>query len=82
MDSVLVLNEDVLVKLKKNAKKKGVTPEVWIEEVVDREFTLSNLPRFTEQERAKMHEYSKDMDRRYTELMKKKYRKKMGLDVK
>lgn len=82
MSNVIVLDDARFTKLEKNAEKKGVTPEVWIKEVIDQEFELANLPRFSDEERADMHFYSKDLDRRYAETMRKRYQKKLGLDKK
>ncbi|MFN0278520.1 MAG: hypothetical protein ACKVRN_07955 [Pyrinomonadaceae bacterium] len=82
MSNVIVLDDAIFTKLEKNAQKRGVTPEVWIENVVDKEFEIANLPRFSKGERTAANEYSKELDRRYAELMKKKRLKKMGLDKK
>ncbi|CAN5440321.1 hypothetical protein BH10ACI2_BH10ACI2_23710 [soil metagenome] len=80
MSSVITIEDSVFTKLEKNAKTKGVTPEVWIENVVDQEFKLANLPRFSDSERVEANKYSKELDRRLGESMKERYRKKMGLD--
>lgn len=82
MSNVIVLNDAVFTKLEKNAAKKGVSPEVWIENVVNQEFKITSLPQFSDKERAEMNAYSKDLDGRFAEMMKKRYRKKMGLDRK
>jgi len=82
MSNVIVLNDAIFTKLEKNAQKRGVTPEVWIEDAVDKEFKIAHLPRFSDSERTAANEYSKELDRRYAELMKKKRLKKMGLDKK
>lgn len=82
MSNVIVLNDNIFTKLEKNAERKGVSPEVWIEDIVNQEFTLSNLRRFSDKERAEMNAYSKSLDVRFSEIMKHRYQKKMGIDRK
>jgi hypothetical protein len=82
MSNVIVLDDAVFTKLEKNAEKEGVSPEVWIENVVNQEFMFAHLPKFSDKDRAEMNGFSKDLDRRFAEMMKKRYRKKMGLDRK
>ena len=48
MSNVIVLNDAVFTKLEKNAEKEGVSPEVWIENVVNQEFKIISLPQFSD----------------------------------
>ncbi len=82
MSQVIELPDNIFKKLKRNAEKNGVTPEVWIEDVVDKEFRIANLPRFSDNERAAANQYSRELDRRYAEMMKKKYQKKLNINKK
>lgn len=79
MSHVIELSDAVFTKLIRTAEKVGVSPENWIEAAVDEKAVLLDLPEFSESERQEMHLYSKNLDRRFREIIKAKLRKQ-GLE--
>ncbi len=78
MNSVIELDKSVYAKLEQNAERKGVTPEVWLENLVDEEFNLANLPRFSDEERERIYRRSQEQDLLFDRIMNEKYEKIMG----
>ncbi len=78
MNSAIEFDDATLNKLVKNAKNKGVTPEVWLSDIIEQEYKLSALPRLTREERKSLNEYSRSLDRRFADIMNKKRDKIMG----
>jgi hypothetical protein len=78
MSQVIELPDEVFTKLKENADKDGVTPEVWIEVKVEENSSLrDDKPKFgiSDQERKELDEFHKRMEKTFDEIMKDKARK-------
>ena len=80
MSQVIELKDEVFTQLKRNAEKEGVTPEVWIEIVVEEKAIVFNLPKISDEERAEMHRYSKNLDEKFGKILIEKMRKQ-GLTI-
>jgi predicted DNA-binding ribbon-helix-helix protein len=84
MSRTIELKDEVFARLQQIAERDGVTPEVWIEAKLaetdspggkdSRRLNLSG------DERRKMHEYAKSLDKRFGEILKEKMRKQ-GLKI-
>ncbi len=82
MSHVIELKDAVFNKLVRNAEKDGVTPEVWIENVVEEKTSILNLPKLSDEDRAEMHRYSKSLDKKLGELLREKMKKQgIGLSL-
>lgn len=84
MSQTIELKDEVFTKLKQTAERDGVTPEAWIEIKLE-ETDSSNgkdSPRLKvgDEERKKMHEYAKSLDKKFGEILKEKMRKQ-GLKI-
>jgi hypothetical protein len=80
MSQVIELRDDIFARLIRNAEKVGVSPEDWIEAVVDEKAALLELPEISGRERREMHVYSKNLDRKLRDILKAKLRKQ-GLEL-
>lgn len=74
MSQVIELSDDIFVRAKNIAEKEGVTPEVWIENLIDDQVAKDILI-VTDEDRAEWHRYSKELDKKFGEILKTKFRR-------
>lgn len=79
MSHVIELREEVYIRAKISAEKEGVSPEVWIENLID-DRTAENRGEISDEQRAEWHRYSKELDKKFGEALKEKFRKQ-GLQL-
>lgn len=77
MSQVIEIKDEVFTKLQKNAANDGVSPEAWIEIVVEEKSNGENLSLISDEDRKQMQKFQKRMDKTLSEMWQKKYRKEI-----
>ena len=75
MSHVIELSEKTYKKVERNARKAGVTPEVWIEKVLNSE--PARLDELTNGERKQLNEFDRRMKKTLGEMWQSKFRKEL-----
>ncbi len=78
MSQVIELKDEVYTKLKANADKRGVTPEVWIEIIVDEGTKNLGLPMISDKERQELNEFHNRVDKTIKDGWKRKLQKELS----
>jgi hypothetical protein len=79
MSQVIELKDEVYTKLKANADKRGVSPEVWIEIIVDEGTENLGLPFISEKERQELTDFHNRADKTIKDGWKRKLQKELSI---
>jgi hypothetical protein len=78
MSQVIELKDEVYTKLKENADKRGVTPEIWIEIIVDEGTKNLGLQIISVKERQELTDFHHRVDKKIKDGWKHKIQKELS----
>ncbi|MCU0238120.1 MAG: hypothetical protein MUC29_01650 [Pyrinomonadaceae bacterium] len=78
MSQVIELKDEVYTKLKANADKRGVTPEVWIEIIVEERKNDLGLLNISDKERNQLNEFHNRVEKTIKDGWKRKLKKELS----
>lgn len=74
MSQTIELKDEVFTKLKKTAEKDGLTPETWIEVIVEEKAKVLSLPKISEEEKMELRKFHEHTEKKLGEMWTQKLR--------
>jgi hypothetical protein len=81
MSRTIELKDEVFARLQQIAERDGVTPEIWIETLINEKSNgRSQKPtlEITDEERKELHEFHHRMEKKLGEMWREKYRRQLA----